>query len=108
VGASSAKAVTYAEARENAERPAKEWSARGTPGLALAVTVDGRVVYSEGFAYADLEERVSVWPTTEFRVGNICTALTAVGLMEQVQTRKLELDAPIQNYVPSFPEKGQS
>ncbi len=95
----------YAAAHEYANRQAKEWIARGTPGLAVAVAVDGRIVYSEGFGFADLEERVPVWPTTKFRIGSISKPLTATALMELVEAGKVDLDAPVQKYVPSFPEK---
>jgi hypothetical protein len=71
LAASVAQLAPYAEAKENADRQAKEWIARGTPGLALAVAVDGKIVYSEGFGFADLEERAPVWPTTKFRIGSI-------------------------------------
>lgn len=54
-----AKLAPYEQARDNAERQAKEWIARGTPGLELAVAVDGKIVYSEGFGFADLETRRS-------------------------------------------------
>lgn len=75
------------------------------PGLAVAVAVDGRIVWSEGFGWADLEEQVPVRRTTEFRIGSISKSLTsaAVGLL--VQEGKLDLDAPVQRYVPSFPAK---
>jgi serine beta-lactamase-like protein LACTB, mitochondrial len=102
----AAQTVPYAAARENADRQAKEWLARGIPGLALAVAVDGKIVYSEGFGYADLEERVPVWPTTKFRIGSISKPLTATALMELVEAGKVDLDAPVQKYVPSFPDKG--
>lgn len=96
----------YASAREFADRQAKEWIARGIPGLAVAVAVDGKIVYSEGFGYADLEERVPVWPTTKFRIGSISKPLTAVALVKLVEEGKIDLDAPVQKYVPSFPDKG--
>jgi CubicO group peptidase (beta-lactamase class C family) len=98
--------VPYAAASENANLQAREWLGRGVPGLALAVAVDGKIVYSEGFGYADLEERVPVWPTTKFRIGSISKPLTATALMELVEAGKVELDAPVQRYVPSFPDKG--
>ncbi|MGB2626411.1 MAG: serine hydrolase domain-containing protein [Candidatus Acidiferrum sp.] len=101
-----ARQPAYAEAARNANRQAKEWIGRGIPGLALAVAVDGKIVYSEGFGYADLEQRVPIWPTTKFRIGSISKPLTAVGLMELVQAGKVDLDAPVQKYVPSFPDKG--
>jgi serine beta-lactamase-like protein LACTB len=69
------------------------------------VAVDGQVIYAEGFGYADLEERVPVWPTTKFRIGSISKTLTSVAVMQLVEAGKLDLDAPVQKYVPSFPEK---
>jgi serine beta-lactamase-like protein LACTB len=99
-------AAPYAEAKANADRQAKEWIALGIPGISLAVAVDGKLVYSEGFGYADLEQRVPVWPTTKFRIASISKPLTAVGLMELVQAGKVDLDAPVQKYVSSFPDKG--
>jgi serine beta-lactamase-like protein LACTB, mitochondrial len=104
--ATATQAVPYAAARASADKQAKEWLARGTPGLALAVAIDGKIVYSEGFGYADLEERVPVWPTTKFRIGSISKPLTATALMQLVEAGKLDLDAPVQKYVPSFPDKG--
>jgi serine beta-lactamase-like protein LACTB len=96
----------YAEAKENADRQAKEWLARGIPGITMAVAVDGKMVYSEGYGLADLEQRVPVWPTTKFRIASVSKPLTAVALMQLVEMGKVDLDAPIQKYVPSFPDKG--
>lgn len=96
----------YTDARKFADQQAKEWLQRGIPGLSLTVAVDGKIVYSEGFGYADLEERVPAWTTTKFRIGSISKPLTAVGLMELVEAGKVDLDAPVQKYVPSFPDKG--
>ena len=75
------------------------------PGIAVAVLEDGRIIWSEGFGWADLEQRVPVTTGTEFRIGSISKSLTsaAVGLL--VQDGKLDLDAPVQRYVPSFPVK---
>jgi serine beta-lactamase-like protein LACTB len=100
------RAGRYAEAKANAERQAKEWLARGIPGISLAVAVDGRIVFSEGYGLADLEQRVPVWPTTKFRIASISKPLTATALMQLVEAGKLDLDAPVQKYVPSFPDKG--
>jgi serine beta-lactamase-like protein LACTB, mitochondrial len=98
--------IPHAAAREFADKQAKEWLSRGIPGLAIAVAVDGKLVYSEAFGYADLEERVPAWPTTKFRIGSISKPLTAVALMQLVEAGKIDLDAPVQKYVPSFPDKG--
>jgi len=77
----------------------------GTPGLSVAVGVEGKIVWAEGFGYADLENRVPVWPSTKFRIASISKPLTAAALGKLLEEGRLDLDAPVQRYVPSFPEK---
>ena len=75
------------------------------PGLSVAVGVDGAIVWAEGFGWADLQNQVPVVPNMRFRIGHASKALTsaAVGLL--LEEGRLDLDAPIQTYVPAFPEK---
>jgi CubicO group peptidase (beta-lactamase class C family) len=104
--AAIATKADYRKAEEHARAVAKEWLERGIPGVSVAVAVDGKIVYSEGFGYADLEQRVPAWPTTKFRIASISKPLTATALMQLVEQGKIDLDAPVQKYVPSFPDKG--
>ena len=104
--ASAARQTDYAKAKELARTVAKQWLTRGIPGVTLAVAVDGTIVYAEGFGYADLEQRVPVWPTTKFRIASDSKPLTAAGLLLLVEQGRIDLDAPVQKYVPSFPDKG--
>src|SRR5258707_6792060 len=97
---------SYEAARANADRQAKEWTARGIPGLSLTVALHGKIMYSEGFGYADLEERVPVWPTTKIRIRSTSEPLTATALMQLAEAGQLDLNAPVQKYVPSFSDKG--
>jgi serine beta-lactamase-like protein LACTB len=75
------------------------------PGLSVAVGAGGDIVWAEGFGWADLEKRVPVAPGMRFRTGGASMALTsaAVGLL--LEKERLHLDAEIQTYVSSFPEK---
>jgi serine beta-lactamase-like protein LACTB len=75
------------------------------PGLSVAVGVHGKIVWAEGFGWADLENRVPVWPSTRFRIASISKSLTAGAVGTLVEEGRLDLDAPVQEYVPSFPEK---
>ena len=77
----------------------------GAPGVSVAVAVDGRVVWAEGFGWADVENRVAVAAQTRFRIASISKALTAGAVGKLVEAGRLDLDAPVQRYVPSFPEK---
>lgn len=75
------------------------------PGLSISVSVDRRVVWSEGIGYADLELRSPATPLTRYRIGSVSKILTAAGVALLHQRGELDLDAPVQEYVPSFPRK---
>jgi serine beta-lactamase-like protein LACTB, mitochondrial len=77
----------------------------GAPGAAICVVQNGDVVWSKGFGMADLEQRVPVTTSTRFRIGSVSKALTSVALGRLYEEGKLEWDAPVQRYVPSFPLK---
>lgn len=77
----------------------------GTPGMSVAVGIDGEIVWAEGFGYANVEHRVPVWEETKFRIGSVSKPLTAAAVGLLIEQGKLDLDAPVQRYVPSFPEK---
>jgi len=79
----------------------------GVPGASVAVAVDGTVVWAEGFGQADVENHVAVTPSGKFRIASISKALTAAAVAKLVEAGRLDLDAPVQRYVPGFPEKPQ-
>jgi serine beta-lactamase-like protein LACTB, mitochondrial len=83
----------------------KELAAK-VPGMSVAVAVNGEIVWSQGFGYADLKTRAPVTPATRFRVGSVSKPLTAAGLALLVERGRIDLDAPVQRYVPDFPKKG--
>ncbi len=78
---------------------------QGVPGLSVAVGVGGEIVWAQGFGFADMENRVPVWPSTKFRIASISKAVTAGAVGKLVEEGRLDLDAPVQEYVPEFPEK---
>ncbi|MDT8399774.1 MAG: serine hydrolase domain-containing protein [Pseudomonadales bacterium] len=84
-----------------------EYLARsGLPGIAVAIGVKGELLYSGGFGYADVEQKVPIDPArTKFRIGSISKPLTSVAIGLLLQSGTLDLDAPIQAYVPVFPRK---
>jgi CubicO group peptidase (beta-lactamase class C family) len=88
------------------EQVAALMAERRIPGMAVAVSVGGRIVYSEGFGYADLDRRIPACPQTQFRVGSVSKLFTVIALARLVERGVLDLDAPVQRYVPSFPDKG--
>ena len=93
-------------ARARAHTIACEKLAPKIPGFALAVAVDGKIVWSEAFGYADLAAKRRTTPATQFRIGSVSKPLTADAVAQLYESGKLDLDAPVQRYVPTFPEKG--
>lgn len=75
------------------------------PALTIAVSLDGRVIYSKGFGKADIENDVPANEDTLIRTGSISKPITAAAAMTLVEAGKLDLDVPIQKYCPAFPQK---
>ena len=74
--------------------------------MAIMVYKQGEVVHAEGLGYADLEQQVPVNPwLTKFRIASISKTLTADALIQLQAAGRLDLDAEVQAYVPSFPKK---
>lgn len=80
-------------------------AAAKAPGVSGAVAINGKIVWSEALGYADLAEKIPVTATTRFRIGSISKPLTAAGLVLLVERGQIDLDAPVQKYVPDFPVK---
>ncbi|KAM9854629.1 serine beta-lactamase-like protein LACTB, mitochondrial isoform 2-T2 [Aulostomus maculatus] len=77
----------------------------GAPGLVVGVSVDGVEVWCEGIGYADLENRVPCSPDTVMRIASISKSFTSAAAARLFEEGKLDLDAPVQTYVPEFPQK---
>ncbi|XP_056137355.1 serine beta-lactamase-like protein LACTB, mitochondrial isoform X2 [Lampris incognitus] len=77
----------------------------GAPGLVIGVSVDGTQVWCEGIGCADLENRVPCHPGTVMRIASISKPLTSAAAARLWQEGKLDLDVPVQKYVPEFPPK---
>lgn len=60
---------------------------------------------SLGLGYADLENRVPCSPETLLRIASISKPLTSAAAARLCEEGKLDLDVPVQKYVPEFPKK---
>ena len=79
--------------------------AENLPGLSVAVARDGEIVWTEGVGWADVEGRVPVTPRTQFRLGSVSKTLTAAAVALLHERGRIDLDAPVQTYVPRYPRK---
>jgi len=68
------------------------------PGMSAAVVRDQELVWARGFGYADLENQVEAGPDTPYGLASVTKPVAATLIMQLVQERVIDLDAPISNY----------
>jgi CubicO group peptidase (beta-lactamase class C family) len=73
----------------------------GIPGLALALVDGDQIVYLGGYGKADQTGRM-VTAQTPFVLASVSKPITALAIMQLVEAGKVELDAPVQRYLPTF------
>jgi CubicO group peptidase (beta-lactamase class C family) len=77
----------------------------GIPGLSAAIVTERRLRWSNAYGIADIENSVPAKKETVFRLASVTKPITATAVLQLVEAGKVDLDAPIQRYVPAFPEK---
>ncbi len=70
------------------------------PGLAIAVVQDGRIIYLRGLGIAGPKR--SMTPQTPLIIGSLSKSFTALAVMQLAERDLLNLDEPVQHYVPWF------
>lgn len=100
------QAGPYADAVAKSRAAVREMLEReGVPGVGVAVAVGGEVVWAEGFGLSDLERRVPVTRETKFGIGSVTKSLTTALLGRLAEEGRVDLDAPVETYLPEFPHK---
>jgi serine beta-lactamase-like protein LACTB, mitochondrial len=79
----------------------------GAPGMSVAVVLDDRIAWASGFGMADLENEVPARANTVYRIASISKPIAATAVMQLVERGRVNIDDPIQKYVPAFPLKGE-
>ena len=74
-------------------------------GVQSAIHLGGRLVFSNALGLADRQNQVPVTRHTAFPVASLTKAFTGVAVLKAEAAGKLDLDVPIQRYVPEFPVK---
>jgi CubicO group peptidase (beta-lactamase class C family) len=62
------------------------------PSISVAVARDGRVLWEEGFGWADREKRVAANEHTMYSLASITKPFTATALMTLVEQKRIDLD----------------
>lgn len=71
------------------------------PGLALAIVQGDQVAYMRGYGQAGPGGRDTT-PQTSFLIGSTSKSFTALAIMQLVEAGKINVDSPVQTYIPWF------
>jgi CubicO group peptidase (beta-lactamase class C family) len=70
----------------------------GIPGMSVAIVHDGTIIWERGYGFENVASRIRATPDTPYAVGDLSATLGAVLVLQCVEERKIELDAPVAKY----------
>ncbi len=76
------------------------------PGAAIAIALDGELVYERGYGVKHREEGGTVDSNPLFQIGSTTKMMTAAAVMQQVDRGTVDLGAAVTTYVPEFDVSG--
>lgn len=101
--AGAPKSLTPALERRIDAIVAQQLREQFVPGAQVAVAENGRVVYTKGYGYRDLDDRLPVDAQTTFAIGSVTKQFTATAIMLLQQQGKLDVDDSLAKYLPNAP-----
>jgi CubicO group peptidase (beta-lactamase class C family) len=69
------------------------------PSVVIAVARDGRLIWSEGFGFADRESKIAATPQTPYSVASLTKPFTATAVMVLAERQRIALDQPLERYL---------
>src|SRR6266849_4969771 len=79
----------------------------GSPGCALGVYRDGKIIYAKGYGLANIEQNVPITPQSVFDIGSTSKQFTAASILLLEKQGKLSVNDDVRKYVPELPDYGQ-
>ena len=73
--------------------------------ISIAIVDDQEIVWAQGFGTANLKTGTAASPETVYRVGSVSKLFTDFGVMQLMERGELDIDAPVQQYLPDFRPK---
>ena len=74
----------------------------GVVGVSAALVVDGKVVWKQGFGYADRNAGIAMTPGTQVGIGSVTKTFTALAAMQLQEQGVVDIDQPLSRYLPEF------
>lgn len=81
-----------------------QWNKPDSPGCALGIIKDGKLIYKRGYGMANLEYGIPITSQSVFRIGSTSKQFSAMCMVLLEEEGKLSLDDDIRKYIPELPE----
>lgn len=107
-GLHAAPASTDAANAQTRQFVRQTMQARRIPGLQIAVVQNGRVVLSEAYGQANVDNAVAATPSTRFPLNSATKSFTGVAMAQLAEAGKVDLHAPIARYLNDLPQAWRS
>ncbi|HEY4112002.1 serine hydrolase domain-containing protein [Puia sp.] len=88
------------------DRVFSEWDNTSSPGCALAVLKDGKVIYTRGYGMSNMEYAIAITPGSIFHVASISKQFTAAAIIRLAMEGKLSVNDDVRKYIPEVPDLG--
>ena len=79
-----------------------------SPGLAIAVVDDGRVILRKGYGMANLEDRIPITPSTVFDIASVSKQFAGLAIAMLIEQGKVKLTDDIRKHIPELHDIGQT
>ncbi len=85
----------------------QEMEDKQLPAFSIALVDGNQIVWAQGFGYQDPDKKIPATAHTVYRVGSVSKLFTDIGIMQMVEAGKINLDAPVSQYIPDFRPQNQ-
>ncbi len=96
--------ATADERTDKVDKLFAKWDSTVSPGAALAIIKDGKIIYKRGYGMANLEHNIPITPATVFRIGSNSKQFTAASIAILSVEGKISLDDDLHRYIPEIPQ----
>ena len=80
----------------------EKMAAMNTAGISMALVEDDEIIWSRGFGFRSISERLPATPGTVYDVASVSKSFTAVAVLQLQEQRKLSLEDPVAKFIPEF------
>lgn len=85
----------------------KEIEEENIPAISVAILDEGGPIWSNGFGVTDIDEQSPVSEDSIFKAGSMAGLFVQTAIMKLYQEGKLDIDAPLKQYLPEFSIKSR-